>query len=210
MTVQITRYNDNRPAPSDVVLERERAPQGWRTKIESNDALPFFWYLDPTATSDIGGYGVASPDPSLNVETILTAGYGGTGDTLIKAFATPPGVPGVAEVPVGVSLRSITATTPATNQVARFLFETYACDTDGSNEVLIRSAYTDVFSNDNAPAELISSVVLISAVPLLVTQRLVFKIYGARVSGGGGTVNISAYFNGSDHSAWIQSTILRS
>ena len=151
------------------------------------------FYLDPSANSDISGVKVALTTPSANAETTIAVGLTGTGNTLLASFATEPGVPNTTSLPAGMNYRQFYATTGAVNQIAHLVLETYTCDADGTNQVLRRT--TTSINFNNIQQAITQTTVQQTAVSMTSTQRLIYKLYGARVSGPA-TCNITVYFNG--------------
>ncbi len=163
------------------------------------------FYPDPLDASDLVGYFTALTVPSTNAETTLTSAMVGTGDNLLASFATDPGVPGVTSLPAGTEFRHIYVTTGAVNQVGRLKVELYRCEADGTVETLLRSGYSQIFASDT-PIVIDWTFSDGNSFILTPTQRFVFKIYGARVSGPA-TCDLTVYFDGTDHTSVIQSTI---
>lgn len=162
------------------------------------------FYLDSTDASDIATYKTALPQPSTAAETTLTVGATGTGDNLLAAFATEPNIPGTTLLPYGQTLYHFHVATAASNQIGRLKVEIYTCASNGSSETLRSSSYSDNFWD--ASQELSVSLELTSGYTLATTDRLVFKIYAARVSGPA-TCHITVYFCGTTRAASVLSTI---
>lgn len=163
------------------------------------------YYPDPSEASDIPTYFVALPVPSTNPETTIAAALTGTGDTLLGAFATEPGQPGVLELPAGTAFRHFHVTTGLALQVARLKVDLYRCEADGSGETLLRSGYSQDFAGTTIQ-EIIWNFSDGNAYVFTQSQRIVFKVYGARVSGPL-TCDLTVYFDGNDNQSFIQTTI---
>jgi len=161
------------------------------------------YYLDIDTASDIGGaYKVASLSPSAGAETTGVQANTGTGDTLIGTFATISGEPGSLSLPAGTAVRHIHGKVDAGE--ARYLVEIYKRDTGGT-ETLLRTGYSNNFSNTTVEqVEWYFSDATSNA--LLASDRIIFKLYTARVSGPT-TVTVTTYYNGTDHPSFVQTTI---
>lgn len=163
------------------------------------------FYLDPSASSDIGGaYKVALRTPSANTETTITQANTGTGDTLIGIFATELGQPNSLLLPAGVAFRHFHVTTGGSNQVGRLKVELYK-RTAGGTETLLRTGYSPSFFGTTIQ-ELVWNFTDSNGYALNLTDRLVFRIYTARVSGAV-TCNVTVYFDGTANASYIQTTI---
>lgn len=162
------------------------------------------FYLDSTDASDIATYKTALTSPSTASEATLTVGATGTGDNLLAAFATDPGVPGTTLLPHGINVFHFHVATGASNQIGRLKVEIYTCASDGTSETLRGSSYSDNFWD--ASQELNVSVELTSGYTLATTDRIVFKVYGARVSGPA-TCDITVYTCGTTRAAAVLSTL---
>jgi len=191
------------PAAGDALAGKVLAADGsWAMPITAGRT----YYLDPLDSSDIAGYYTALVAPSANAETTLGVTATGTGNNLLAAFATEPGVPGALLIPHGSAGRHFHVSTGATNQIARLLVEVYTCLADGTSETLIRSGYSPEFFGAT-PQELTFSFDDPAGYTITATQRIVYKVYAARVSGPASCV-ITVYFDGTDRAAYVTSTIL--
>ena len=149
--------------------------------------------------------GTALSVPSTNPETTLVSNpLSGTTPVFITSFITEAGVPNVESLPIGINLRQFFAVTGAANEVAAIILETWTCDADGSNQILHRSTTSPNISN--VLMAITQTTVQPVAVAMTPTQRLIYKMYGARVSGPS-SFTITVYFNGSTHVSLIQSTL---
>jgi hypothetical protein len=171
----------------------------------TGDSAGKIYYPDPLDASDIAGLKTLLDDPSPNAETTLTAAMVGTGDNLLETFATNPGSPGVTAIPAGTATRHIYVSTGADNQLARLKIELYKCAFDGTGQVLLRTDYSPNFSGATIQ-DLIWNLSDSNNFAILATDRLIAKLYGARVSGPA-TCNLTVYFDGTTHTSFVQSTI---
>ena len=162
------------------------------------------FYLDSTDASDISGYKTALTQPSTASEATLTVGATGTSDNLLAAFATDPGIPGTTLLPHGTTSFHFHVATGAANQIGRLKLEIYTCASDGTSETLRASGYSDNFWD--ASQQTNTDVVLSSSYTLATTDRIVYKLYGARVSGPA-TCDITVYFAGTTRQAYVLSTL---
>ena len=162
------------------------------------------FYYNYTDASDIGGaYKIAQNAPSTNAESSLTLTNSGTGWNLAATFATPVGVPGVTLLPAGISDRSFWGMVD--HGAARLQLETYVRTHPGGTETLLRTSTSPSFSHTTA-ASIDWSTVDASSHVLGLTDRLVYKLYTARVSGPA-NVDVSLYFEGTDRVSHTHSTI---
>ena len=162
------------------------------------------YYLWAGVTADVAGYKTASTSPSPNAITSITTTVTGTSDVFVASFITDVGEPGVNSLPTGIAERLIHAyQTDNVNCIAKLNFELWKRDLAGT-ETLLRSGYSEDFSNQTK-AELRWSVAYATAFSLLTTDRLVFKIYAARVSGSTSFDVITSY-EGADVS-YVKTTI---
>ena len=191
------------PAPSagDGLAGKYLSADGTWTQLPAGLVT---FYLDSTDSSDIATYKTALPQPSTAAETTLTVGATGTSDNLLAAFATDPNIPGTTLLPHGQTVYHFHVATGASNQIGRLKVEIYTCASDGSSETLRGSSYSDNFWDSSQ--ELNVSLELTSGYTLATTDRLVFKVYAARVSGPS-TCDITVYFCGTTRAASVLSTI---
>lgn len=171
-----------------------------RAAVVTNGARVY--YLQESVASDIGGYKVALPTPpALNQHTTVTA-CSGTGDTAVEEFATPLGVPNITSLPSGTAIRHFHARVSA--GVARLKVELYK-RTSGGTETLLRSGYSSNFSN-TAIDEISWTFTDSSSHAMNATDRIVFKVFAARVSGPA-SINVTIYWEGSAEQSYITTTI---
>ena len=84
--------------------------------------------------------------------------------------------------------------------------EIYTCSATGTGETLRRTGYSGEFSG-TAIQHVEFGIVDANSYAMLATDRLVVKVYAARVSGPA-TCNITVYFDGIEHGATIETTII--
>ena len=162
------------------------------------------YYLWAGVTADVAGYKKAVTSPSPNAITSITTTVTGTSDVFIASFITDVGEPGVASLPTGIAERIIHAyQTGNENCIARLNFQLWKRDLAG-NETLLRNGYSENFSNQTK-AEIGWTVAYATAFSFLTTDRLVFKVYTARVSGPSSFDVITSY-EGEDVS-YVKTTI---
>ncbi|HXI76318.1 MAG TPA: tail fiber domain-containing protein [Steroidobacteraceae bacterium] len=162
-------------------------------------------YYDATTNSDISGYKKLLLSPSPNIEsTVAVACTGVNVDFPVEEFATDAGVPGAVDYPAGTAYRRIYAM--VNSGTARLHLQVYVRSAAGV-ETLVRDEYSPQFT-DQAVAlqEWVTSVS--SAGTLGSTDRIVNKISAQRITGGGGTVTVTCFFEGTTHASHIQTTIL--
>lgn len=180
-----------------------QGPQG-PPGLTGGNAGVIFWF-NITDDSDIAGYKIAQLHPSHNVEATNVQVCAGVGDNLLYSFATPPGVPAVYWIQDGAEFRHVHCAVTTVGGFARYLVELYYCDADGTGETLVGSSYSDSTTDTNID-EVNWDLYNTTAVPILPTQRLVYKLYVARVSGPA-NVSVTTYFEGSVHPSYVESTI---
>jgi hypothetical protein len=163
------------------------------------------FYFDPLVASDIANCSTVLTSPSVNAETTLPVTVTHTsGNVLIASFATQPGQPNVSVLPSGTNYRQFFATTGAANEVAQLVLETWKCSFDGSNQVLLRSTVTISFSN--LQQAITQMTVQPTSFPLLLTDRLIYRLYATRVSGPS-SFTVTTYFDGTTRASFIKTTI---
>ena len=172
-------------------------PQG----APGQSAGRIFYYIF-SDTSDIAGYRTLSEMPGPGTEVSVPVTCTGTADTLVGRFVTEPGVPGEVPWPPGTVFRRIFASTSAGS--ARLHVEVYKRAENGT-ETLVRSEFSPAFSNTTATLQDWTVILPYPGVAMSVTDRLVSKVYAARVSGPG-TMTVTCYFEGV-YGSHIQTTI---
>jgi hypothetical protein len=163
-----------------------------------------FWFNN-TDASDLAGYKIAQLTPSANAESTIVQVCAGVGDNLLVSFATPLGVPGVYAYLAGKEDSHIHGAVTTVGGFARYLMEIYYCNADGTGETLIGSSYSDSFT-DTSIDEVNFDFYNLADVVLLDTQRLVYKLYVARVSGPA-NVSVTTYFEGATHQSYTNAPI---
>jgi hypothetical protein len=162
------------------------------------------YYLWAGVTADVVGYKKAVTSPSPNAITSITTAVSGTSDVFIASFITDVGEPGVGSLPTGIAERIIHAyQDDNVNCIARLNFQLWKRDLSGT-ETLLRNGYSEQFSNQTK-AEIRWTVAYASAFSFLTTDRLVFKVYAARVSGSA-SFNVITSYEGEDVS-YVKTTI---
>jgi Domain of unknown function (DUF4082) len=161
-------------------------------------------YYAVSDSSDIATYKTLLTSPSAAAEqTIATSCTGTNADFLVASFATDPGAIGAVDFPAGTAYRRIYAS--VNSGTARFHLQVYKRSAAGV-ETLIRDEYSDNFIDQTVALQMWTATT--SAVgQLLDTDRIVNKLYAQRITGGGGTVVVTTYFEGSAHTSQIQTTI---
>jgi hypothetical protein len=175
-------------------------PQG-----PSGQAAGKIFYLATSDPSDLASYKTALPSPSTAAEQVVNTVCTGTNvDFLVGIFATDPGVPGVVDYPAGTAYRTI-YTSLNTSGTARYHCQMYVRNLAGV-ETLVRDEYSPNFSDQPVTPQEWSAAAP-AAGTLLVTDRLVVKLYAQRITGGGGSLTVTTYFEGTTHASQIQTTI---
>jgi hypothetical protein len=159
------------------------------------------FYLAPSIASDIAGYYTATEDPSAGPEQTITTPVAGTGDILVASFITEPGIPGVEDLPAGTSFRHLYALN--TSGIARLRMQLYVRDVGGT-ETLVRDEYSPNFSSTTVM--MIVWTAASQAASINTNDRLVIKIYAARVSGPA-NFDVVTYYEGTANAAEIQTTV---
>ena len=198
------QYIDGSPGSGKVLTSDASGNTFWQTSAGILGDSGRIYYLAPSQASDTLTYKKALTSPSTGVTTGITQTNTGTGDTLILTCITDPGEPGTTYIPPGIALRVIHGSTGGSNEVARYKVDFYG-RTTGGTETLLRSGYSDPFNNTTI-AEISWTFVATSADTLSSkTDRLVLKLYTARVSGPT-NVTVNSYFEG-DTVSYIKTTI---
>jgi hypothetical protein len=162
------------------------------------------YYLWASASANVAGYKIASRDVSANLVNSITTAVTGTSDILIASFVTDSGEPGVTSLPSGIAERLVHAYQDGNNScVARLNLKLLKRDLSGT-ETLLRDGYSENFSN-TTKQELSWTASYPTAFSLLTTDRLVFKLYAARVSGPT-NFNVITSYEGADTS-YVKTTI---
>lgn len=163
------------------------------------------FYLSPSISSGIAGYKLAGVYPSAAAEQTIVTNNTGTGDTLIGSFCTPLLQPDIHSLPAGLAYRNIWCKTDGASAVARMKMELYQRTALGI-ETLLRSSYSmNFFGTDEQMIHWIYADAFDHTLALL--DRIVFKLYVARVSGGSGSVLTTIFFEGVDRASHIVTTV---
>jgi hypothetical protein len=162
------------------------------------------FYYDATTNSDIAGYKRMLESPSPNAEsTIAVACTGVNVDFPVEEFATDAGVPGAVDYPAGTAYRRVYAR--VNSGTARLHLRVYVRTAAGV-ETLVRDEYSPEFTDQTvAMQEWLATAP--AAGTMAATDRIVNKLYAQRITGGGGTVTVTVYFEGTSHGSHIQTTI---
>ena len=139
-----------------------------------------FWFT-PNTSDVAGNYALSLVPPVSSTPTAFVQPLTGTAPILLHSFVTDPGVPGLYYIQPGSATIHFHASTGALNESARLLTEIYVCAADGTSPTLLRSFYSDSFSNGMREYEHSDSSA--TGVMINVTDRIMVKLYGARVAG---------------------------
>jgi len=165
------------------------------------------YYLENGALSDVPPYHNLINSPSLLTENTISFGATGTlSYTLLSGFITASGNPNTPLLPAGTYGRHFHVTTGASNQVARLRGELYKYAANGL-ETLLRTADSPDFSQGSENPLLTWNITDSASYALALTDRLLLKLYAARVSGPA-TCTISVYTQGVNRASYIVTTIL--
>jgi collagen type I/II/III/V/XI/XXIV/XXVII alpha len=160
------------------------------------------FYYAPSDPSDIAGYKTMLPSPSAGAEQTIATVCSGTADVLVASFATDPGIPGAVDYPAGTAYRRVYAA--VSGGAARFHLQVFKRDAAGV-ETLLRDEFSASFADLAATAQEWTATSA-AAGTLLVTDRLVAKLYAQRVAGPT-TITVTTYFEGTTRTSQIQTTI---
>lgn len=174
-----------------------QGPQG-----ASGQSAGRIFYLASSDPSDIAGYKTMLSLPGTGAEQTIATPCTGTGDVLIAAFATDPGVPGAVDYPAGTAYRRIYAM--VSGGTARLHLQIFKRDAAGV-ETLVRDEFSNPFTNQTVDLQEWAATAS-SAGALLSTDRIVNKLYAQRVTGPT-TVTVTTFYEGSAHVSHIQTTI---
>lgn len=159
-------------------------------------------YFDQNTASDIATYFTAQDSPSAGAEAVVNSSLSGTAFSLVASFATPAGSPGVSSLPAGnVDFNVWSVTNRGTYQLKAEVYKR----TTGGTETLLRTATSDVLSQQ-AVAGTVFQLIDSSGYTLDPTDRLVYKLYAARVTGTA-PLTVGLYFNGSTHASHVHTTL---
>ncbi len=132
----------------------------------------------------------------------------GTGDTLIATFITYPtaGI-GVTALPPGISTRVFRVVCGGGNQEARLKVAMYisVAPYAPGDETLVRTDYSPTFKGSTL-IDLSWNHAAASAVAMNATDRVVMRLYTARVAGPEQSPS-TVYFDGTTNLSYIQTTL---
>ena len=160
------------------------------------------FYYAPSDASDISGYKTLLESPSPGAEVAIPVTCTGTADVLVGNFVTEPGVPGEVPWPAGTVFRRIFAAVSGGS--ARLHVEVYKRASNGA-ETLVRSEFSPPFTNTAAALQDWTVILPYPGIAMTATDRLVSKVYAARVSGPG-SITVTCWFEG-QYGSHIQTTI---
>lgn len=161
------------------------------------------YYLHGDTASDIGGYMQATATPSAGVAYEITTAVTGTAYVAVEEFITDSGEPNVTTLPAGIASRMIHARLSSSNAVAKLKLDLYKRATGGT-ETLLRSSESHEFVG-TATEEINWDSVYPTAETLDATDRFVFKLFAARVSGTA-SFNVITIYEG-DYGTRVATTI---
>jgi hypothetical protein len=169
----------------------------WETTVGAASST---YYLTQAASDLGGGRLLASDTPGAGAETTIAQANTGTSDTLIGTWDTP--ALGVTQLPEGTAYRHIHA--KVNGGAGRLKVELYT-RTSGGTETLRRTGYSQSISNTSV-GDIVWSFNDANGYAMDPTDRIVFKVYTARVSGPT-TVTMTVYLDGVTHASYIVTTI---
>lgn len=165
------------------------------------------YYFEYSGQSDVVPYHKLLSAPSTHAEnTIVQAFTTISSFVLMTSFITEPGEPNVTLLPSGTYGRHIHATTGGNGHVAQLRIELYKYAANGL-ETLLRTADSPQFDAVNAVDLLSWNVTDAVGYDLVVTDRLLMKMYGTRITGGGGTVTITVYTEGNSRASYATTSV---
>ena len=196
-------------------LDRANLTQGYGISITNSNgritidaAIGKTYYLVLSQASDVATYNVASILPSAHAEVNTSVIYTGTSYSLAASFLTAPGEPGTALLPAGTYGRHFHATTDGLNNEGQLRVDLYKYAAN-TLETLLRSNESPIFNSDDAAALLLNwNITDPASYALEETDRLLFKVYVRRVSGGSGSVRVTVFYEGTSRASYIPTTIL--
>ncbi len=119
--------------------------------------------------------GLAQDDMSATVSS-------STGQVLIAGFATPPGEPYIEEIPVGEIQWRIWAKVDDANGASKIVVKVYKVDTTNSNTETLLFSQDSPEINSTSYQQYVFSSFVTSPVPLLLTDRIVVKLFAETTS----------------------------
>jgi len=196
-------------------LDRANLTQGYgivitnaNGKITLDSVMGKTYYLVLSQASDAASYNVASVAPSANAEVNTSVVYTGTSYSLAASFITAPGEPGTTLLPAGTYGRHVHATTDGASNEGQLRVDLYKYAAN-TLETLLRSNESPIFTSNDADALLLNwNITDPVSYALEETDRLLFKVYARRVSGGSGSVRVTVFYEGTSRATYIPTTIL--
>jgi len=165
------------------------------------------YYFEYSGQSDVVPYHKLLSAPSTHAENTVVKSFTTISSfVLMTSFITEPGEPNVTLLPSGTYGRHIHATTGGNGHVAQLRIELYKYAANGL-ETLLRTADSPQFDAGNAVDLLSWNVTDPVGHDLVVTDRLLMKMYGTRITGGGGTVTITVYTEGNSRASYATTSI---
>ena len=162
------------------------------------------YFLDPTISSDITGYRLATTVPIDKPEFPVRIDLASTSEVLIAAFITPIGDPNTSTLPPGTARRNIWANTGSPDNLIQLRLTLLKRSVTGV-ETTLRMSNSPIFASAS-PGLLTWTFPDTSGYLLGVTDRIVFKLYAKRI-GGDENIPLIIYFNAHQHASNIQTTI---
>jgi hypothetical protein len=160
-------------------------------------------YFNPSVASDISGYYSISQTLLSSPETTLTASSSGGTPALVGAFATPSGYPNTTQLDAGIWIFTTYLSVASSGGYA--YAEIYKRATGGAETLLGTSDQTvNITSLTPVPAAFTFNEAF-AAQTVLATDRVVIKLY--YVHAGGSTNTLTAYFEGTTHYSYVQTSI---
>ena len=161
------------------------------------------YYLHDEA-SDIGGYEELLKNPVNDTEKIETAIVtSGSGEVLLKAYATIIGDPGALILEGGAWEFSTYTKVDATNDTTKIVMRIYARASGGGEAELFNLQTDDI--NDTVATAYNTEIVL-PDISLSLTDRLVVKYFAKTTSPD--PVTVTLYYEGTEHYTHIHTPII--
>jgi len=165
------------------------------------------YYFEYSGQSDVVPYHKLLSAPSTHAENTVVKSFTTISSfVLMTSFITEPGEPNVTLLPSGTYGRHIHATTGGNGHVAQLRIELYKYAANGL-ETLLRTGDSPQFDAGNAVDLLSWNVTDPVGYDLVITDRLLMKMYGTRITGGGGTVTITVYTEGNSRASYATTSI---
>jgi hypothetical protein len=169
--------------------------------VKGSPVSPMVYYYGLNMNSDVSGYGVLSPIPSVLLESskTITAATSNT-DYLIRAFASPIGSPGTTTQPTGTSTRHIYLASSGNSSIVRS--EIWIRHQDGSEYIMFTG--TASITTPGTITEYLIPITISASSTILTTDRYISKIYGRKTAGGSATITM--YAEGTARASRIDTT----